>query len=243
MIKLWMLVLRDYIRSQRILVELSVMAFTALFVLRNVTDSQASQSTLVLYSFLMGLYTTSVLADSNEQPGAIQRLLAMPHREALLYAVAGSALTITSLSYVVLSIIGTVLNPLAMPALVTTVLALPSVLLVIITAIVLMLLMTPLVSTTTQRLLILAVITIPVAWNIVVSTINLSMPAIDGTVVAALSTVWGIMLWPSFAVYNHAVTPQYDLVSIIMHVVHMIVMAGLYQVIRIWFQRKVLSIA
>lgn len=243
MMKLLMLVLRDHLRSQRMLVELSVMAFTALFVLRNLTESQATQASLVLYSFLMGLYTTSVLADSNEQPAAIQRLLAMPNRESLLFAIAGSGLIITGGSYLILSVAGMVLNPLAMPTLTTTLLALPSVVLVIITAIILMLLMTPLIATTTQRLIILAIVTIPIAWNIVVSTINLSMPQIDGALVAAITTVWGIMLWPGFAVYNHAVTPQYDLLSIVMHVVHAIIITGLYLVIRTWFQRKALTIA
>lgn len=243
MIKLLMLVLRDHIRGQRILVELSAMAFTAFFVLRNLTESHATQATLVLYSFLMTLYTTSVLADSNEQPAAMQRILAMPNRESLLFAIGGSALIISSVSYLVLSAVGTVLNPLAMPPLATTFLALPSVLLVIITAIILMMLMTPLIATTTQRLIILALVTIPIAWNIVVTTINLSMPQIDSALVAALTTVWGIMLWPGFAVYNHAVHPHYGLVSIIMHLIHAFVMAGLYLIIRTWFQRKALTVA
>lgn len=243
MIKLLMHVLRDHIRSQRILVECSAMAFTAFFVLRNLTESHATQATLVLYSFLMTLYTTSVLADSNEQPAAMQRILAMPNRESLLFAIGGSVLIIASVSYLLLSVIGTVLNPLAMLPLATTFLALPSVLLVIVTAIVLMMLMTPLIATTTQRLIILALITIPIAWNIVVTTINLSMPQIDGALVAALTTVWGIMLWPGFAVYNHAVNPLYDLVSIIMHLIHAAIMIGLYLIIRTWFKRKALTIA
>ncbi|MFZ9858110.1 MAG: hypothetical protein ACO3F2_07255 [Roseiflexaceae bacterium] len=243
MIKLMMLVIRDHLRSQRILVELSVMAFTALFVLRNLMESQASQATLVLYSFLMALYTTSVLADSNEQPAAMQRILAMPSREPLLWAIVGSALVITVTSYLLLAIIGTVLNPLAMPTITTMLFALPSVILVIITAIMLMLLMTPLVATTTQRLIILAIITIPIAWNIVVSTINLSMPDIDGAVVSAITTIWGLALWPGFAVYDNAVTPVYTLTGIIMHLVHSLVVVGLYLIIRTWFNRKSLAIA
>jgi hypothetical protein len=191
----------------------------------------------------MTLYTTSVLADSNEQPAAMQRILAMPNRESLLFAIGGSALIIASVSYLLLSVIGTVLNPLAMLPLTTTFLALPSVLLVIVTAIVLMMLMTPLIATTTQRLIILALITIPIAWNIVVTTINLSMPQIDVALVAALTTVWGIMLWPGFAVYNHAVNPLYDLVSIIMHLLHAAIMIGLYLIIRTWFKRKALTVA
>lgn len=243
MIKLLMLVLRDHIRSQRILIELTAMAGTAFFILRNQTESQAAQATLVLFSFLMALYTTSVIADSNEQPAAVQRLLAMPNRESLLFAIAGSVLTITGVSYLLLTAIGMVLNPFVMPPLTTTIMALPSVLLVITTAIVVMLLMTPLIATTTQRLIVLAIITTPITWNIVVSTINLSAPQIDGALVAAITTVWGIMLWPGFSVYNHAITPNYDLQSIIMHVIHTAIMAGLYLIIRTLFQRKALTIA
>lgn len=243
MMKLLMLVLRDHLRSQRVLVELSAMAFTALLVLRNLTDSQATQATFVLYSFLMGLYTTSVLADSNEQPVSLQRLLAMPNRQSLLFAIAGSALIITGGSYLILRVAGTVLNPLATPTITTSVLALPSMVMVILTAIILMLLMTPLVATTTQRLIILAVVTIPIAWNIAVSTINQSMPQIDGALVSAITTLWGVILWPGFAVYNHAIIPRYDLISIVMHGVHAIILIGLYIIIRTWFQRKALTIA
>lgn len=243
MIKLLMMVLRDHMRSQRILVEVAIMACTAFFVIRNLGDRQAVQASLVLYSFLMALYTTSVLADSNEQPAAMQRLLAMPNRETLLIAIAGSVLAITGTSYLLLSVIGTVLNPLAMPPMSTTLMALPSVLLVIVTAIVLMLLMTPLVATTTQRLIVLTALTIPIAWNIVVSTINLSVPQIDGALVSAITTVWGVMLWPGFAVYNHAITPDYDLLSISMHLVLAVIIAGLSVVVRTWFRRKALAVA
>jgi hypothetical protein len=106
-----------------------------------------------------------------------------------------------------------------------------------------MLLMTPLIATTTQRLIILAVVTVPIAWNIVVSTINLSMPYVDGALVAAMTTIWGVMLLPGFMVYNHAIHPTYDLLSIVMHVVHMTVVVGLYLVIRTWFKRKSLTVA
>lgn len=243
MIKLLVMVLRDHIRSQRILVELAIMAFTAFFVLRNLNDSQAVQATLVLYSFVMALYTTSVVADSNEQPAAMQRLLAMPNRETLLIAIAGSVLAITGASYVLLSVACTVLNPIAMPPLSTTLMAIPSVVFVIVTAIIIMLLMTPLVATTSQRLVILTVLTIPIAWNIVVSTINLSMPQVDGAVVSAITTLWGVILWPGFAVYNHAITPDYGVLSIAMHLIHAITIAGLYLLVRTWFRRKALTIA
>lgn len=243
MIKLLMMVLRDHMRSQRILVEVAIMACTAFFVIRNLGDPQAVQASLVLYSFLMALYTTSVLADSNEQPAAMQRLLAMQNRETLLIAIAGSVLAITGTSYLLLSVISTVLNPLAMPPMSTTLMAIPSVLLVIVTAIVLMLLMTPLVATTTQRLIVLTALTIPIAWNIVVSTINLSVPQIDGALVSAITTVWGVILWPGFAVYNHAITPDYDLLSISMHVVLAVIIAGLSVVVRTWFRRKALAVA
>jgi hypothetical protein len=243
MIKLLMIILRDHIRSQRILVELGLLAFTTLFVLRTITDSQAAQATIVLYCFLVSLYTTSVMADSNEQPLAIQRLLAMPSRESLLFAITGSVGIITLASYLLLSTMGRVLNPLNMPTITTTIIALPSVFMVVITAIIVMLLMTPLIATTTQRLIVLAIVTLPIAWNIVVSTINLSMPQIDGSVVAALTTVWGIMLWPGFAVYNHAIIPDYNGLSIGLHVIHAGIMAGLYFVIRTWFNRKALAIA
>jgi hypothetical protein len=130
-----------------------------------------------------------------------------------------------------------------MPPITTTVLALPSIVLLIITATMLMLLMTPLIATTTQRLIILAIVTIPIAWNIVVSTVNISMPQIDGAMIAAITTIWGIMLWPAFTVYNHAVNPHYDVLGIVMHLIHAIVLIGLYLVIRTWFQRKALTIA
>lgn len=243
MIKLMVMILRDHIRSQRILVELVVMAATAFLVLRNVRDSQAMQASLVLYSFVMALYTTSVVADSNEQPVAVQRLLAMPNRETLLPALIGSVVAITGLSYILLSVAGTILNPLAMPTLSITLMAIPSVILVIVTAIIIMLLMTPLVASTSQRLAILMVLTIPIAWNIVVSMVNLSMPQVDGAIISAVTTLWGIMLWPGFTVYNHAVTPEYNMISIVMHLVHTVVIAGLSLLVRRWFRRKDLTIA
>lgn len=243
MIKLFTVILNEHIRSQRILVELAIVGFTAFFVLRGLHDSHATQATLVLYSFLATLYTTSVLADSNEQPLAIQRVLAMPDRYALLVAIALSAVSIAVASYALLIIIGTMLNPLAMPSVATLLLSLPSVILVMITAVVFMLLMTPLVATTTQRLVVLAIITIPVAWNIAVSTINLSMPHIDGAWVAALTTLWGFILWPGFAVYNHAITPDYSATNLLFHGIHTCIIAGLALIGRHWFDRKSLAVA
>lgn len=243
MMKLYITILSDHLRSQRVFIEVALVALTAFFVLRSITDSHATQATLVLYSFLTTLYTTSVLADSNEQPFAMQRILAMSSRHALLVAIAASALSIAMASYVLLLVIGTAINPMAMPSLTTVLLAMPSTIIVMMTAVVLMLLMTPLVATTTQRLVVLAIITVPVAWNIVVSTVNLSMPQIDGAWIAAFTTLWGFMLWPGFAVYNHAITPDYNVTTMLLHIVHIGVISGLAFIGRRWFDRKALVVA
>jgi hypothetical protein len=243
MTPLFRIILMEHIRSQRILIELIIGAVMAFFVLRNLSDAQAVHASLVLYAFLVSLYTTSVIADSSEQPHAIQRILALPTRHLLLQAIGVSVTTITIASYVVLVGVGMLLNPLAMPALLTLLLGLPSLLLLIVTAIVLMLLMTPLVASTTQRIIILAIITVPMAWNIVVSTVNLSMPFVDGTIVAAITTVWGILLWPSFAVYNHAIHPDYNILTILLHLIHVCLLVGMARVGRHWFAHKSLTIA
>lgn len=241
--KLVQLMIRDHIRSQRILVELAFFAMTVLFILRNLSNSDATQASLVLYSFLIALYTTSVIADSTEQPFALQRILALPSRQMMLLAIIGSTMAITLGGYLLLIVAGMAITPNTMPSLTTIALALPSLILVIATATILMLLMTPLVATTTQRLIVLGIITIPIAWNMVVSTINLSMPQIDGGLVAAISAVWGFMLWPSFAVYNHAITPSYDNLSLLFHGLHVIIITGVFWVGRRWFDRKPLAIA
>lgn len=243
MMKLFAIIINDHIRSQRIFVELGLVLLTAFLVLRHLNDSYATQATFALYSFLTTLYTTSVFADSNEQPSALQRILAVSSRQTMLWAIALSALSVAVASYLLLLLIGTVLNPLAMPPIGVTLLALPSMILIMVTAIVLMLLMTPLVATTSQRLLVLLIITIPVAWNIAVTTINLSIPQADGAWVAAVTTFWGVMLWPSFAVYNNAVTPDYTLMSLLFHVIHALIIIMLARVGRSWFDRKPLIVA
>lgn len=240
---LFRLIVNDHIRSQRILVELVIAVATAWFVLRHMSDSQATQATLVLYSFLMTLYTTSILADSNEQPFALQRIFALPSRQSLLIAISGAAITISLATYGLLLGLGTLLNPLAMPAIGTIIMALPSLVLIMITASVVMLLMTPLVATSSQRLIALMCITIPIAWNIVVSRVNLSMPQVDGAIIAAVSTIWGIMLWPGFAVYHHAIRPDYAITSILFHLIHVLIVAGIFLLERRWFARKALTIA
>lgn len=112
-----------------------------------------------------------------------------------------------------------------------------------ITASVLMLLMTPLVATSSQRVIALTCITIPIAWNIVVSRVNLSMPQIDGAIMAAISTVWGVILWPGFVVYHHAIQPDYSMVNLLFHLIHAFIVAGIFLLERYWFARKALTIA
>ncbi|MBM4412079.1 MAG: hypothetical protein FJ040_01325 [Chloroflexi bacterium] len=243
MTPLFRIILMEHIRSQRILVELIIVGAMAFFVLRNLNDAQAIHASLVLYAFLVSLYTTSVIADSSEQPHAIQRMLALPARHLLLQAIGTSVATITIASYVVLVGVGMILNPLAMPSLLTLLLGFPSLLLLIVTAILLMLLMTPLVATTTQRIIVLAIITIPIAWNIVVSTVNLSMPSIDGTIIAAMTTVWGTLLWPPFSVYHHAIHPDYNALTVLFHLIHVCILVGVARIGRRWFAHKSLTIA
>jgi hypothetical protein len=184
------LILAEYFQSQRILIEWgSAIAIPILFI-RNSTNMHTMMATWSLYSILVALYTTSVLADVAEQPFQLQRLLAIQSRRAYISAYLIAANLIIISSYVITIVVSFVIAPLAHPPFLTLIASAVSMVVLISVMAAVMLMMTPLVASTTQRILVLLLITLPLAWNIIEPVVQRLVGTNYTTLIAGLTTLW-----------------------------------------------------
>ena len=243
---MWQLVRRiltEYMQSQRILIEWGSAIVVATILIRDSTNTHTMMATWSLYTILVALYTTSVLADIAEQPFQMQRLLAIQSRQAYIsaYLIAANAVVISS--YIIVVAVSFLTAPLARPTLEILGASLPSLLVLssIVTAVMLML--TPLVANTQQRIVVLLLITIPLSWNIIGPAIQHIIGPEYTTIIAAFTTIWGVLLWPSLHLYTITITPQIDRMMVVMILFHLIILSVIiFQIIR-WFNKKSLTIA
>lgn len=229
----------DHVQSQRIFVEWGSAVAVALLVLRDSVSASAVMSVWALYAIVLSLYVTSVLADSAEHPLNVQRLLAVQSRRLFLYAYVIAANLIIYSCTIVLVLTSLVVAPLARPALLVIAASLPSMVLLIAVASAIMLLLTPLVSSTLQRIAVLIVVAIPIAWDNIASyffpTTNTAAPT---PIPDALNTVFGILLWPSLHLFDTVVTPRFTQATFISYAIHLVVLAGIVWMAQAWFTRK-----
>jgi hypothetical protein len=243
---MWQLVQRilmEYMQSQRILIEWGSAVAVAAILIRNATNTHTMMATWSLYSILVALYTTSVLADIAEQPFQMQRLLAIQSRRAYISAYLIAANIIVVSSYIIIVIVSFLTAPLARPTLELFAASLPSILVLISFVTTLMLMLTPLVANTQQRIIVLLLITIPLSWNILGPAIQRFIGTEYSTLIAVFTTIWGLLLWPSLHLYTITITPQIDRMMVVVIVFHLILLTVIIRQIIYWFNKKSLAIA
>lgn len=236
------LILTDYVQSQRILIECGSVVAVSLLLVRDTTNANTMLAIWTLYAVLLALYTTSVLADIAEQPFQIQRLLAIQSRRTYIsaYLIAANIIVISSTS--ILALLSLWVAPFAQPTLMVLVMAVPSMLVLIGVMTALMLMLTPLVASTQQRIVVLLIITIPLAWNIIAPLIQRVAGTNFTALIAGLMTLWGIILWPTLHLYTITITPKFDSIMLAVICFHLGVVAIIVRQIIVWFNRKSLTI-
>ncbi|MFM7679403.1 MAG: hypothetical protein ACKO83_11205 [Roseiflexaceae bacterium] len=230
----WM-ILVEHIQSQRVVVEWGSAIGVALVLLRDSTNTTAVMGTWALYALCISLYTTSVLADTAEQPFHIQRLLAIQSRRMFLWAYMCASVIMAASCQLILMLVSILVAPAACPALLTVFASLPSIILIIMTATACMLLLTPLVSSVAQRISVLLVIAIPIAWGSIAPRL---IPAEALHIKAVFNTVFGVMLWPSLHLYATAITPSWSLSTLSAYAVHLGICTLFILLATRWFTRK-----
>ena len=243
MMRLVRWILDDYLRTQRIWVEWIAAVGIAYGALHTHSDTISTLATWSLSVIAFGLYTTSVIADLAEQPMNLVRVLQVQSRRIYIGAHLIAAFLIVASSYTILVGATYIFAPLAFPAWQTWLVTIPAVTLLSITSIVIMVLLTPLVATPLQRLTLLALIAVPLAWDRVIGALPDMLP---GTIMAtfqAMSTVFGIILWPCMQLYALTINPQFTAVSIGLASIHLVVVTGLIALVFRWYGRRTLTIA
>ena len=243
MIRLIRWVLDDYVRTQRIFVEWGAALVIAYVALGAHVDATSTLSTWALSTFALALYTTSVIADMADHPISLTRLLQLPSRIHYISAYLLAAIVITLSAYAILVGATAIVAPNAFPVWTVWLTSIPPLLVLVCTGVVVMTLLTPLVATSIQRLILLALLAIPLAWDRVIALLPDMLP---GTVMAmfhALTTVFGVILWPSMQLYALSIDPQYTLVSVLLATIHLGILIGLTALTLRWYVRRPLTIA
>lgn len=236
----WM-ILVDHLQSQRILVEWASAVGMALLVLRDSTNVTSILSTWTLYAILISLYTMSVIADSAEQPFQIQRLLAIQSRRTYLYAQIIATNIIVYSCQIILVVMSVVAAPLARPSWLVLAQIIPSTGLIIAVATTAMMLLTPLVSTAIQRIVVLCVIAIPIAWESISSRVFLALTPSDTllTLQDAFNTLFGVLLWPSLHLFAITVQPEFSQFTALTYLIHIgVVIVGIWLAQRLFAHKN-----
>jgi len=237
------LILSEYLQSQRILIEWGSAIAVPFLLIRDSTNAHTMMATWSLYTILLALYTTSVLADIAEQPFQIQRLLAVQSRRTYISAYLIAAIIIVMSSYVIMMTLSFFVAPLAHPSPMVLVVSIPCMCLLISVVAALMLMLTPLVASTQQRIVVLLIITIPLSWNIIGPAVLRVIGPNYTSLMAGVTTLWGILLWPTLHLYTTTITPKIDYVMLAVLLFHVVLLSIFIRQIIVWFNKKSLTIA
>lgn len=243
MMRLVRWILDDYMRTQRILVEWVAAVAIAYVALHTHSDAASTLATWSLSVIAFALYTTSVIADIAEHPSNLVRLLQLKSRRTYIVAFLVATFIIVASSYALLVAATYLFAQAAFPDWQLWLSTIPAIIVLIVTAIIVMILLTPLVAGPLQRLALLAFIAVPLAWDRVIAILPDMLP---GTVMAAfqaMSTFFGVMLWPTMQLYSLTINPQFDTLSLLLVVIHVFIISGLTVLAVRWYNRRSLTIA
>lgn len=242
MTRLFRMVVIDYVQSLRIGIEWALAIAVPYLVLRDTMASSTVLATWALLALALTGYSTSVICDMAEQPHQLWRFSALRDRTTYLAAYIVASLAVSGSSYLIMVGATAVLNPFAMPSVVTIIATWPTLLTLMISVIFGVALVSPLISTTGQRLLALVLLTIPLAWNLVVTLVQHRFNIMESALLDSITTVFGIIVWPTLHLYAVSISPNYSWLTVLFMCVQLLLNVGLTWLIVSLFRRKLIRI-
>ena len=242
MIRLLRMVIVDYVRSLRIGIEWALAIMVPYLVLRETLSNATILATWALLSLVLTAYSTSVMCDMAEQPHQLWRFTALRDRTMYLMAYIIASLVVSGSSFVIMVGATAVFNPFAMPPLITIIATLPTLLTLIISVVFGVTLLSPLISTTVQRLMALIIMTIPLAWNLVVTVARHRFDVTESAFLDSITTLFGVMIWPTLHLYAVSIAPNYSWLTVLFLFVQLIINGFVAWIIATLFRRKLVPI-
>jgi hypothetical protein len=103
-------------------------------------------------------------------------------------------------------------------------------------------LVSPLISTTWQRLVVLVIVTIPLAWNLVITMAQHRFNIMESALLDSLTTLFGVVVWPILHLYAVSITPNYSWLTVLFLFVQFLANVGVAWIVVALFRRKLIRI-
>ncbi len=242
MTRLFRMVVVDYVQSLRIGIEWILAIAVCYLMLRETMSSSTVLATWALLTLVLTGYSTSVICDMAEQPHQLWRFTALRNRTTYLAAYITASFAVSGISYVVMVVATAIFNPIVMPSMLTILATLPSLMTLMVSVIFGVVLVSPLISTTWQRLVVLVIVTIPLAWNLVITMAQHRFNIMESALLDSLTTLFGVVVWPILHLYAVSITPNYSWLTVLFLFVQFLANVGVAWIVVALFRRKLIRI-
>jgi hypothetical protein len=236
------MVVVDYVQSLRIGIEWILAIAVCYLMLRETMSSSTVLATWALLTLVLTGYSTSVICDMAEQPHQLWRFTALRNRTTYLAAYITASFAVSGISYVVMVVATAIFNPIVMPSMLTILATLPSLMTLMVSVIFGVVLVSPLISTTWQRLVVLVIVTIPLAWNLVITMAQHRFNIMESALLDSLTTLFGVVVWPILHLYAVSITPNYSWLTVLFLFVQFLANVGVAWIVVALFRRKLIRI-
>jgi hypothetical protein len=210
--------------------------------LQETMSSSTVLATWALLTLVLTGYSTSVICDMAEQPHQLWRFTALRNRTTYLAAYITASFAVSGISYVVMVVATAIFNPIVMPSMLTILATLPSLMTLMVSVIFGVVLVSPLISTTWQRLVVLVIVTIPLAWNLVITMAQHRFNIMESALLDSLTTLFGVVVWPILHLYAVSITPNYSWLTVLFLFVQFLANVGVAWIVVALFRRKLIRI-
>ncbi len=242
MTRLFRMVVVDYVQSLRIGIEWILAIAVCYLMLQETMSSSTVLATWALLTLVLTGYSTSVICDMAEQPHQLWRFTALRNRTTYLAAYITASFAVSGISYVVMVVATAIFNPIVMPSMLTILATLPSLMTLMVSVIFGVVLVSPLISTTWQRLVVLVIVTIPLAWNLVITMAQHRFNIMESALLDSLTTLFGVVVWPILHLYAVSITPNYSWLTVLFLFVQFLANVGVAWIVVSLFRRKLIRI-
>jgi hypothetical protein len=236
------MVVVDYVQSLRIGIEWILAIAVCYLMLQETMSSSTVLATWALLTLVLTGYSTSVICDMAEQPHQLWRFTALRNRTTYLAAYITASFAVSGISYVVMVVATAIFNPIVMPSMLTILATLPSLMTLMVSVIFGVVLVSPLISTTWQRLVVLVIVTIPLAWNLVITMAQHRFNIMESALLDSLTTLFGVVVWPILHLYAVSITPNYSWLTVLFLFVQFLANVGVAWIVVSLFRRKLIRI-
>lgn len=231
--------LLEYIRSNRILVELIVtIAVFYLFMWRSPITAEYFFSTASLFTLALTFYTTSAIMGMGDRPQGYLLLVTRLGRSGYLLGLYVAALVIEFAMFGLLSLGVALLNPIGGLSVVGWLLGTVPLLLNVALLSALLTLLTPIVLTGGWRLFVLALVAIAFSGSLINGPTLATLWGPLTTTFSVLRTIFSTPLLPAFTGYSLAVTRDYSGVNGVIPLAQLSLTIGLLALAVYAFSRR-----